>query len=293
MFFLLLSILSSTILVMIFKFFPQFKINTFQAIVVNYIVCVLCGSLVLGRFPFDSLVILEEWFYPALILGFLFISGFYAVGMTVMHFGLTIASVLQKMSILISVPFAIYWLKEGTDTTKMIGMVLALAAVILTNWQDQKKEKIESGSQLWLWFFPAYAFLVSGAIECILQLTHMYFIHSAEDDAEFSSGLFASAGLIGLTILTIQILLGKQSLDMKSVGAGIALGIPNFFSIYFLLKTFQFWDKSIAIPLNNVSIVIVSALLGYFLFKEKLSNINALGVLIAIVSILLISGIVF
>jgi drug/metabolite transporter (DMT)-like permease len=80
---------------------------------------------------------------------------------------------------------------------------------------------------------------------------------------------------------------------MKSVGAGIALGIPNFFSIYFLLKTFQFWDKSIAIPLNNVSIVIVSALLGYFLFKEKLSNINALGVLIAIVSILLISGIVF
>ena len=52
---------------------------------------------------------------------------------------------------------------------------------------------------------------------------------------------------------------------------------------------FSYWDKSMVLPINNIAIVSASALLGFIAFREKLSNINWIGVFIAILAIGLIS----
>src|SRR5690606_6324850 len=117
----------------------------------------------------------------AAILGLMFITGFYAVGMTVTLFGLTIASVLQKMSLLISVPFAFFMFSEPVTVLKILGLLLALVAVVLSNWQSKKEAAADAskiarsafvakgGNALLLWVFPIYAFVVSGGIEVGLQ----------------------------------------------------------------------------------------------------------------------------
>lgn len=283
---------------MIFKFFPKYGIDTFQAIVVNYFVCVICGTLVLGRFPFDANTLHADWLPYASALGLLFISGFYAVGMTVLFFGLTIASVLQKMSLVISVPFAIIAFSEPATGTKIFGVLLALVAVILSNWPSRNKKSdsatdtlIKNTPIFLIWFFPIYAFLVSGAIECGLQYVQNSVISSqSNESAEFSSGIFASAGILGAIMIGIQFLRAKVKFSFKNLIAGTLLGIPNYFSIYFLLKAFDvLGDKSVVLPVNNITIVAVSALLGVLLFNEKLSKINWIGVILASVSIVLIS----
>ena len=298
MLFLLLSILSSTVLVMIFKFFPKFGIDTFQAIVANYFVCVICGTLVLGRFPFSAETLSEPWLPYASLLGIFFISGFYAVAMTVLFFGLTVASVLQKMTLVISVPYAIIAFSEPATTPKIIGIILALGAVILSNWPS-KKEVIEPAveqikqqkpSNFLIWFFPIYAFLASGAIECGIQFVEGTILTANSDAAaEFSSGIFASAGILGTLTIVYLLITKKTKLSAKNLLAGVALGIPNYFSIFFLIKSFGWWDKSIVLPINNIAIVGVSALLGVLLFNEKLSKINWIGVGLATFAILLIS----
>jgi drug/metabolite transporter (DMT)-like permease len=282
---------------MVFKFFPKYGINTFQAIVANYFVCILCGTVVLGRFPFNAETLSAPWLPYATGLGLLFISGFYAVGMTVLFFGLTVASVLQKMSLVISVPFAIIAFSEPATPMKIVGVLLALGAVVLSNWPSKKSssQTIDlnkpSLSAFFVWFFPLYAFLVSGAIECGLQYVQNSLIDSSgNDSAEFSSGIFASAAIIGSIVVLFQSFRTKQKFELKNLVAGILLGVPNYFSIYFLLKAFDvLGDKSVVLPVNNIAIVAISALLGVLLFSEKLSKINWVGVALSAVAIAAIS----
>jgi drug/metabolite transporter (DMT)-like permease len=302
MIYLLLSILCSTLIVVVFRMFPKFQVNTFQAIVVNYFVCVVVGALMLGRFPFTADSFSSDWMPYAAGLGVFFISGFYAVGMTVTLFGLTVASVLQKMSLVISVPFAILMFSEAAPAVKIIGLIMALAAVILTNWPNKKKDAddrhierktfLEKGGSLFLlWFFPIYAYIVSGGIEVGLQFVQGTMI--AKDDSatanEFTSAIFASAGIIGLIVVLIQTVRGKMKLAIKNLWAGILLGIPNYFSIVFLILAFNWWDKSVVLPVNNIAVVSLTALIGFFIFRERLSAINISGVLLAVMAILLIS----
>lgn len=298
MLFLLLSVLSSTILVMVFKFFPKYGIDTFQAIVANYFVCIICGTVVLGRFPFGVETLAAPWLPFALGLGILFISGFYAVGMTVLFFGLTVASVLQKMSIVISVPFAIIAFSEPATAMKIFGVLLALGAVVLSNWPskkvptiEEKKDSVTANAGFLVWFFPLYAFLVSGAIECGLQYVQNSVIDSSgNDSAEFSTGIFASAAIIGSAVILFQSIRSKQKFAFKNLLAGIFLGVPNYFSIYFLLKAFDaLGDKSVVLPVNNITIVAISALLGVIIFSEKLSRLNWLGVALSAIAIAAIS----
>ena len=45
----------------------------------------------------------------------------------------------------------------------------------------------------------------------------------------------------------------------------------------------------IKFPVNNVGIVILTAILGLIVFKDKYTKINFIGILLAVVSIVLIS----
>ena len=68
------------------------------------------------------------------------------------------------------------------------------------------------------------------------------------------------------------------------------MGVPNFFSIYYILKAIsEGWEGSEFFPYNNISIIALSAVIAYLFFKEKLSVANIVGVLLAIVAIGLIA----
>jgi len=62
-------------------------------------------------------------------------------------------------------------------------------------------------------------------------------------------------------------------------------------SIYFLLQTFEHgnMDSSVVFPINNMSIVVFSAILAFVFFKEKLSLINWLGICASLLAIGIIS----
>ncbi|MGN6494414.1 MAG: hypothetical protein ACTHLE_20650, partial [Agriterribacter sp.] len=51
-------------------------------------------------------------------------------------------------------------------------------------------------------------------------------------------------------------------------------------------------NSSAIIPINNIGIVLTSAVVAWLLFKEKLSAINWMGILLAVIAIALISDVV-
>ena len=49
------------------------------------------------------------------------------------------------------------------------------------------------------------------------------------------------------------------------------------------------WQTTVFFPINNIGVVLSTALLGYLFFREKLSLVNLAGIVLAIGAILLIS----
>ena len=164
MIYLLLSILSSTIIFILFKLFDRYKINTLQAIVTNYIVACFLG-LSLNSNPFSiEAIINSEWFYGALSLGFLFILVFNVMALTAQRNGLSVASVATKMSVVIPVVFGIYAYNESTNIQKLLGILLALIAVVLVSVKSKSNVRLKSNLLL-----PIIVFLGSGIIDTSIK----------------------------------------------------------------------------------------------------------------------------
>jgi multidrug transporter EmrE-like cation transporter len=87
----------------------------------------------------------------------------------------------------------------------------------------------------------------------------------------------------------VNYLVLKQKLQLKSVLAGILLGILNFLSTYYFFKGVETIESAIFFPVLNTGIVSLSALIGYFVFKEQLNKINWLGIVIALGTIVFIA----
>ena len=106
MIYLLLSILFSTGLFVIFKYFGIYKIDTLKAIFVNYIVAFAMGiGLAEGTISLTELP-QQSWFFGALFLGALFVSIFFVMATTAQRNGVSVASVAGKMSVVVPVLYS-------------------------------------------------------------------------------------------------------------------------------------------------------------------------------------------
>lgn len=286
MIFLALSILSSTTIYVVFKMFPKYQINTLQAIVVNYFVAAACG-IILQPNKIDLGTTLHfSWFPFALALGVLFITVFNLMGITAQRNGLSVVSVAAKMSVVIPILFGLLYYNESLGVLKFIGILLALAAVYLASIKKREGLKIKASN----FIFPLLVFLGSGIIDTTVKYLEGEYV-GENDIPIFSATIYAMAAVIGIVILMIQGFQGNFKFHLQNVFGGIALGIPNYFSIYFLVLALRsgIFESSGIFTINNVSVVMISTLLGILLFKEKILVKNWIGIALAIVGILLIT----
>ena len=73
--------------------------------------------------------------------------------------------------------------------------------------------------------------------------------------------------------------------------AGLVLGLPNYFSIYLIMRAISdnVLQSSVLYPVVNVGVVLGSTLCAFFFFSEKLSLTNWLGIALSIAAIALIT----
>lgn len=283
---LLFSILSSTLIFIVFKLFDRFQINTLQAIVVNYCVACCCGILFYKNDVVPQFVIEKPWFIYALLLGSFFILIFNLMAWTTQRSGLSVVSVATKMSVVIPIVFGLLYYKESVDALKLIGILLALIAVYLASVK-QKGGTLRNFNNLIL---PILVFLGSGIIDTSLKFLEDAFV-PGEEVSLFSATIFGAAASVGIAIVSLQLIQRKNRLAWKNLLGGIALGIPNYFSVYFLVQALKsdVLESSGLFTVNNVAIVMFSTAVGILLFSEKLTTKNWWGISLAILSIILVT----
>lgn len=292
MLFLLLSIICSVLIGFIFKLYNQYGVDNFQAIVFNYITCVLCGWAYLGAFPIGPAA--DDpglWLPYATGLGIFFIGGFTCAALTVKYFGVTISQIMQKMSILVTVPFALVVYHESANIWKITGVVLALASIILVNWPQKNTQNDSNGATSYrhLWWIPLLTWMGAGVIEVtFLWVKGEGYV--SPDNVRFISTVFGTAFLLGFSFAAWNWLRGTMTFSFKNVIGGVVLGIPNFGSMYFLLLALaKGLEGSFVFPVINVGIIIASTIGAVTLFRERLSLFNWLGIALAVGAIILMA----
>lgn len=286
MIYLLLSILASTLIFVVFKLFSKFKINTPHAIVVNYFVACASGIIAYNGTITSTEIPKYDWFYYTLGLGALFILVFNLMAITTQRSGLSVVSVATKMSVVIPVVFGLLYYKDSLGIYKAIGILLALIAVYLASVKKKDGLKIKPKNLI----FPVLVFLGSGIIDTSIKYLEDSFVAEA-DVPLFSATIFFTAFTLGVLVLLVQKLRGKFQFEWKNILGGIALGIPNYFSIYFVVKALRsdLFESSGIFTVNNVAIVILSTFVGILFFKERLLPKNWLGIGLAVLGIFLIA----
>lgn len=266
--------------------FSKYNVDTLQAIIINYIVASISGIIAYSE-PVNLTTISEEgWFFGAMILGVIFISVFNLMAITTQKNGLSVAAVATKMSLVIPILFGIFMYKESTEVLKIIGIIVALIAVYLTSMKSTGGVSINKNNLI----FPILVFIGSGIIDTSLKYFETN--HVAQNDVPiFSASIFGFAAIVGIITLVYKSITSNLRLSIKNVIAGIGLGVPNYFSIYFLIKALRHdnIDSSTIFTVNNVAVLIVSTIAGILFFREKLSLKNWIGIVLATVSIYLVA----
>lgn len=285
MIFLALSILSSTLIFVAFKCFDRFGINTLNAIIVNYLTASALG-LVLYSGQAEPLALLSApWAWGTVAMGVLFISIFNLMALTSQRYGVSVASVATKMSLVIPILMGVVLYGDRLSPGQSFGILLALAAVYLSSLKEERiRIKFRELS------LPLLVFLGSGIIDAGIKFFEETYLQDREIPL-FSSMIFGCAALTGL------IFVGSRSRSMppkvrgRDLIGGLCLGVPNYFSIYFLIQALRWeaFNSSAIFTLNNVGIVLLSTVVGILIFRERLSAKNWSGVALAVVAIILVA----
>ena len=220
----------------------------------------------------------QPWVLMAIVTGFFFILTFFVFGVSTQKVGVAMTVVSSKMSIVLSVAVGFILLAEPLSLIQIIGIIIALVAFYLTN-KGRGEEKVKK-EYLYL---PVIIFLGTGANDSLMKLSGVYY--ADRDAIQFLTVTFFTAFIIGFAVVVFQVSRNSLKTKLKDILAGVVLSIFNWYSTYFFIKGLYILPISVFIPVFNAALVFIAAVSGYFFFNEKLSVINRIGILLAVLAI--------
>ena len=282
-----LTIVTFSLMLIIFKYFEIFKVNNLQAIIVNYITAgvlalVADGSVLTNNFSITNLF-QPTFIYYALIIGILFIITFNLIAFGTQKIGIAITTVSNKMSMIIPVLIGLFVFKEDKNFLKLIGIVLAILAIFFS---CSKNGKLSFDKK----YLPVIilVFIGQGIADSTLKWAQEFAINASNNNVFFATTFFTAA-FSGTLFMMIQ--LRKITVTLRSLLWGVILGIPNYFTLYFFVEALsaRVFESSQVFPIVNMGVIVLTAVMGIILFREHLSKSNWMGILLALIAISLIT----
>jgi drug/metabolite transporter (DMT)-like permease len=285
--YLILSILFSSFINLFFRYLKKHDVHLNIVLGFNYVACVLTSIAIEQR---ESIVFQdfwnEEWFLLSAILGVVFIIIFTYMALTAQKLGVSISATASRMGLVFPVLFGYFYWKEPLNPMAIAGIVLGLSSVVLISLKKKGYRKLKLNTII----LPLVIFVGSGFIDTSLNYLEEKLLGTSPE-IHPTTIIFLFAGITGLIAFSQSFFKQKPKKMARNALAGLALGVPNFFSIYFLLKALNSdWTDSVIIfPINNISIMLLSTLLSILFFKEHLNKQNRWGVVLASASVVLIT----
>ena len=272
MIYLILTILCSLIISVLIRLSGKHVKNEMGMFMSNYAICIaLSLGFMQNKTQLTSLISHSGTLTLILgiISGMLYLGNFVLMKFNMLHNGIVMSSTFTKLGIVVPTIMAISIFHEVPTWTQIIGLLVAVIAIILINYE--KDSLTEGKKKTWLLIL----LLVSGITESMSNIFDKMGNTSMKDGY-----LLTTFGTAFLLALILAIKEGKTlPIDILF---GVLIGIPNYFFARFLLLALGTLDAVVVFPTYSVGAIISTAVAGVLIFREKISTkkMCALGLIL-------------
>ncbi len=282
MLYLILAILASFCISVLVKLNETRGVNTRVVIASNYMTASALG------WGFSLHAGLTDISLPTFLLGlgggFLWPGGFYLLMWGIRRFGMSLAGAACRLSLSVPVLFALIFLNERLDIANSLGLIATFVALYL--FSPIRRGQIRQVDLRSLLLLPVLA-LWFGVADLWVNL----FNHWGPGDEKF---LFLTLVFtFSLPFSWTVVFMSGIKPDREAVGKGLVLGVPNFFTSYFLLETLRsptfFHQSAVAYTLFSVAGVSLAFGAGVLIWREAVSRSHIMGFMLALAAITLLN----
>ena len=288
-----LAIACATIFSVIFSILQRKRINVNVAMLANYITgavfsvitvllkmksCGINDSSVL--WPGCGLLVL------ALITGIIYSTGFLLRDVGTARCGVSISTISARVSLI--VPVVLSWLLLSDKEPSWLSVALILVSVGLISFKKETtKQKFDLvGLGILVLFFLTY-----GSSDFFLKYARVLSGESG-NVAEIRLGCFTALIFVFAAIISLFLCITSQSFRksghiVKDSLYGAFIGIVNVVNTSAVISSLGRMPASYFYPVYNIAIVLLCTIIGVVFLKERLSGIQIIGTILAVLSIIL------
>ena len=210
------------------------------------------------------------------VAGFLFLMGFILLQINVKINGVVLSATFAKLGVLVPTVLSLFLYHERLMLTQTIGFLLALVAIVLINMdKGSGSAKYKTALVLLL--------LSNGFADAMAKIYEEHGSPLLEDF--YLIFTFVSAFAFSFLFVLIK----HEKVYKMDILMGIILGIPNYYSVRFLMKALSDIEAVITYPTYSVAGIAVITLAGVFVFREKLNKRQKSSVFIIMISLVLLN----
>ncbi len=277
MFYLLLTIVSSTLISIVMRFSEGRIAGRISMLAVNYLTCMVlaaCHTQSGALFP------QSEGLGSTLVLGAvngaLLMLSLVLNQESITKNGVVLSTVFSRIgSLLVPIAISLCFFGEVPTLVQAVGAGLAVVAIVAINAGGKQ----EAASARQLLFLLLLADGLASALSKVFDevgdgaLSGHFLIYS-----------FAAAFLASGVLAVAK----KEKIGRHEVAFGMMVGIPNFYAARFLLMALEELPAIIVYPMRGVLGIVAIALAGVFLFRERLQKRqwSAIGLILLSVALL-------
>ncbi len=280
MIFVFLSAFSSVFLAHMLKYAGHHRMRELHVYLVNYLVAGIAAFL-LSDMPMSILFSQEAVGEVAfgVFVGLLYMSNLILMGRSMTENGIGLTVSVMRISLVIPVIVSILVFSEQTSTLRLVGLVLAFAALAILF----KPSKVERSSSAL--YYLLIIFLLTGIGDVALK------VFQASGSPIFDKWMFMGVVFTTCTILCLGYIVFREKPipSVEEIKIGIFVGVPNLAASIFILMGLELVPASIAFPTSNLTIITAGTILGRLYWKDVLTRRHYVVISLAIVAIVLLT----
>lgn len=275
--YLLLAVISSALVSIFMRLSTDHIKGKVSMIAVNYLMCL---GIALGLTGPAALVPQTEGLGITLALsavnGVLYLGSFMLLQINAQKNGVVLSAIFMKLGLLVPITLSVLFFGEVPQMLQIAGFVLAVLAIVMINMgSGAQNVQFKTGLVLLL--------LGGGMADGMLKVFEQF------GPAELSSQFLLYTFAVAFVLCTILMFARKERPGIKELLFGLLIGVPNYFSADFLLRSLASVPAVIAYPSFSVATILVVTLAGVLFFKEKLTKRQWIAVGVILVALVLLN----
>lgn len=277
MLYLLLAILCSALVSVLMRVSSDKVTGNVSMLAMNYIMClVLAIAFTGGGGTAAGTPGVSSAIFMGIINGVLYLLGFVLLQFNVKKNGVVLSTTFMKLGLLVPMVVSVCFFGELPALWQVVGFALAVAAILLINaGNDGTAARMKVGLLLLL--------LVNGGADAMSK------IFEELGEAKWSECFLLVTFGTALFLCTMLMFIKRERPGKWEVLFGLLIGIPNYFSARFLLRSLERVAAVIVYPAYSVATILVVTVAGLCLFHERLAKRQWIAVAVILVALALLN----